>query len=759
MKLFGSISELVSVIWRKNSQAITLRPNQATTYTASRDIQTPAQDTDSVLVSRDSTDTLTNKTISGSSNTLTVLAATQLSGATPIANGGTGQTGQTAAFDALAPTTTKGDLIVHNGTDNIRIAVGATNGQVLQVDSAETAGVKWADAGGGSGEKNYVGNPSALSAITGWTAIGDLVVARTTTAAELPREYTTGAGIKITADADTQSTADYVYYDFTLDDVDLSKKLKIQWSQKVTGTYTNGQLAVVITTQADRTTALHTPVVTEIPSADGVFTTSFDASTTSTLSLVIRATTDMTTNGGIVISDVIVGPGTQPQGAVVSGPTNYTATTPNSSLNNTTTIASSLEWRRVGNNMHLQGHFDTGIVQASEARISLPTGYTIGSTAGSSAIRVIGKWARDSATATSFKQGVVLATAGTTYLNFAADDYTTASSPDTPANANALFGTERVFFDGEMVIPIAEWAGSGTISMLSDETLTEWQNYTPTISGVTGGTQSTSARWRRVGANMEVVVDTTYSSIFTGGDTPTYTLPSGYTIDTTALPSGTSGQTAIGAGTLIDVSAAVYPAVVVANAGTTFSFYSDTSPRALVHPTAPYTWANGDKITGYLCVPITEWRGRSNGAVGFALASTTAAGLVNPYSTSGGVVYSGTYTPVLTNTLNIGSSSVNGPFNYIRVGARVHVSGILTITASTAANTKTLVELTLPISSNLTNSYDLTGHVCADNSGGTLQYSAGFCSANTGNDRAYVEYAAARTASTTVVVSFVYEIK
>jgi len=67
-----------------------------------------------------------------------------------IANGGTGQTTQTAAFDALAPTTTKGDLIVHNGTDNIRVAVGATNGHVLTVDSAEASGVKWAAGGGGS---------------------------------------------------------------------------------------------------------------------------------------------------------------------------------------------------------------------------------------------------------------------------------------------------------------------------------------------------------------------------------------------------------------------------------------------------------------------------------------------------------------------------------------------------------------------------------------------------------------------------------
>lgn len=63
MKLFGSLTELVNLVFRKNSQAITLRPNQATTYTASRDIQTPPQDADSILVSADASQTLTNKTL------------------------------------------------------------------------------------------------------------------------------------------------------------------------------------------------------------------------------------------------------------------------------------------------------------------------------------------------------------------------------------------------------------------------------------------------------------------------------------------------------------------------------------------------------------------------------------------------------------------------------------------------------------------------------------------------------------------------
>lgn len=76
-------------------------------------------------------------------NQNTTGTASNVTGVVAIANGGTGQTTKIAAFDALSPASTKGDLIAFDGTDNVRLPVGA-DGLVLQADSTQTTGLKWA---------------------------------------------------------------------------------------------------------------------------------------------------------------------------------------------------------------------------------------------------------------------------------------------------------------------------------------------------------------------------------------------------------------------------------------------------------------------------------------------------------------------------------------------------------------------------------------------------------------------------------------
>lgn len=74
-----------------------------------------------------------------------VVLSTDVSGILSIANGGTGNSyaSATALFNGLDPLTTKGDLLVHNGTDSVRTGVGQNN-YVVKADSTQTNGIRWA---------------------------------------------------------------------------------------------------------------------------------------------------------------------------------------------------------------------------------------------------------------------------------------------------------------------------------------------------------------------------------------------------------------------------------------------------------------------------------------------------------------------------------------------------------------------------------------------------------------------------------------
>lgn len=69
-------------------------------------------------------------------------------GTLPLASGGTGQTTASAAFNALSPVTTTGDLILGNGTNSsTRLPIG-TNGYVLTSNGTTAS---WQAGGGGGG--------------------------------------------------------------------------------------------------------------------------------------------------------------------------------------------------------------------------------------------------------------------------------------------------------------------------------------------------------------------------------------------------------------------------------------------------------------------------------------------------------------------------------------------------------------------------------------------------------------------------------
>lgn len=87
-------------------------------------------------------------------NQNTTGTASNVTGTVAIANGGTGQTTATNAFNALSPITTTGDLILGNGTNSAtRLAIGA-NTYVLTSNGTTAS---WAAAAGGGSNITALG--------------------------------------------------------------------------------------------------------------------------------------------------------------------------------------------------------------------------------------------------------------------------------------------------------------------------------------------------------------------------------------------------------------------------------------------------------------------------------------------------------------------------------------------------------------------------------------------------------------------------
>jgi len=130
--------------------------------------------TPSNVVTAASTTTLTNKTISGASNTLSnIPLSTGVTGTLPIANGGTGTTSTTFVNAATnvtgtlpvanggtgAATLTANNVLLGNGTSALQVIAPSTSGNVLTSN-----GTTWASTAPSSGAIAYLSTTSTAGA-------------------------------------------------------------------------------------------------------------------------------------------------------------------------------------------------------------------------------------------------------------------------------------------------------------------------------------------------------------------------------------------------------------------------------------------------------------------------------------------------------------------------------------------------------------------------------------------------------------------
>lgn len=393
-------------------------------------------------------DTNTTQTISGKTLTSTVLTSPIID--TPLIGDYADYEEQSG--DPSTPST--GFLRLYAKNDN-KLYMKDDTGLVSAVGS-----------GSGSGEINVVENPSDANA--GWdTNAGGVTVATTTTATDLPLGPAIDTAIKITP----SSGSDYARYRWTMPAALKQRKLKVEWHQRPLAGYASGDFKVeVYKNSASDYTGSYTEFVlstdvsgtSSIPNQSGKYTTTFDADSGDYYELRLVRTAGAT---ALNLAAVVVGPGTQPQGAAVDEWKTYT---PTGAWTTNTTYTG--KWRRVGDSMQVMVDATlAGAPNTADFTAALPSGYTIDT-------------AKITATASlshpNFGSANILDSGTTRYVATVTYNSSTAVSlvhTESGSN-NGVVGTTSpiTFASGDhvvlnFVVPVAEWSGSGTVNVAQND--------------------------------------------------------------------------------------------------------------------------------------------------------------------------------------------------------------------------------------------------------------------------------------------------
>jgi hypothetical protein len=117
----------------------------------------------------------------------------------------------------------------------------------------------------------------------------------------------------------------------------------------------------------------------------------------------------------------------------------------------------------------------------------------------------------------------------------------------------------------------------------------------------------------------------------------------------------------------------------------------------------------------------------------------------------------GTYTPTLTNSTNVASSTAT-VCQYMRVGDFVMVSGSVRVTATAAAGAETILLMSLPVASDFSGSTQLGGTGAPNSVTGAMFNEAwGIYGASATNEATFI-CAAQTTADHSVSFSFMYQV-
>lgn len=479
------------------------------------------------------------------------------------------------------------------------------------------------------GEINLVTNPIAQFDASNWTTSSATLTRSTTGVLSpvIPTGFTASS---------TTSTTSYVQTSLLNVPATLrNRKLKVQLYIQCADTAT-WKVDVLKSDGSTRyTLSTDSSGVSALPALTGTYTTTFDMDTGSGIYVRLTRYAGSGTST-LSFTNLIVGPGIQPQGAAVQNSLTYTltigGTTTAPTPGTNTSVAS---YVRVGDMMKLNYSFrQTALGSAAGSGtylFPLPTGLTIDSTRiGSFAIEgnsILGAAEINNGTTTLI--GVVLPYNSTNLIIQVGNDTTAptyVSSTFYQVNTNT-----NLRYSFEAMLPIAEWAGSGTVQLAQNDVEYAW-NSDPGTTANTTYSNSTYYGYGPNGTSIPAIASTTT----TGESKTVYTVVFQTPVQATdqvvvELNDGNGWFNAAQRFPPFTNNAASYGVLLVAINSTTYRVAFGNAGYGTSNATT--YGAAGGAWSG-----VTSWRWRvrkssAGAAVGFGIVSSQSAGLL-PVSNS-----------------------------------------------------------------------------------------------------------------------------
>lgn len=303
---------------------------------------------------------------------------------------------QLDARTAKVTLTTKGDIYAATAASTpARLGVG-TDGQVLVANSTTSTGLEWQAAP--SGAINYITNSTAGIDTAGWATYADAAgpIPVNGTGGSPASTFTRSTSSPLVGNASflwTKSAnnrqGEGFSYDFTIDAGYKGQQLAINYLLEVTsGTFVTADMTVWIYDVTNSTLiqpSAYQVVNTTI--AGPVQTAVFQAASNSTsYRLIVHTATTSALAYTLKFDNFSVGPQIVPVGAAMTDWVAYTPTT--QGFGTPTSVG--MFWRRVGDSIEIQGRLTIGTATGADARVDLPPGLVIASTAKTASSTIAG---------------------------------------------------------------------------------------------------------------------------------------------------------------------------------------------------------------------------------------------------------------------------------------------------------------------------------------------------------------------------------